>query len=1235
MPTGWSRRQGREERQGRDGRGRSRATLAALLAATLLTLLAACGGGSGRQGADIVVTASGPAGPAAAGASLVMTATVANAGPATATAVPVSHLLSNQLAPVSVTCAASGGAVCPDAPSLITTVPSMPAGSQVVFTVTLQLTPGANGTVSDTVSANYADDVDRSNNSASMQLQAVATVSNLVVGGSGPGGTITGGGTADFAVSVRNEGPDPAATLSFTNNAGSFLVVKPGGVTCSASGGAVCPAALGPLMTLESMPVGGALDFVVSTTVSGSINGAVTNAFQVSAATDAARTDNAVTLSANVVTPRTGVFATGTGPAAPVAGGGTALFAMSVGNAGPDAATDVQIVDDVGSNLTLRAVTCQAAGGAVCPAALGPVMTVPSLPAGGSLAFAVQAQVAAGTTGTLTNTLSVNAANDSDRGDNVATAVATAATPRAALVLSGSGPAAPLAGGATAQFAMSVTNSGPDAATNLRVVNVVGGNLTFTGATCRADAPAVCPANVGVDTAVGTLPAGGRLNFTVSAVVAPGTNGAITNTLQASADNAFSPSGNSVVAVGTAATARSSLVVTGSAPQDVPAGSGAVFTMTVANQDGPGAGPADVRLVHTLGGNLTLSGPITCSVVAGGATCPAATGITATLTGLPVGGSLRFNVPATVAVGTQGSIIHTLTATVTSGTPSAVTGAAVGSAYANSLQLAGEAPAGVLRGGDAADFVMTLTNAGPGPARDVTWTQALGAGLVPRGSPVLLACTDAQCPTAGAATLTIASIAAGGSVRLLVPASVQPGANGALSVASSAQAAGNLRGAGSAVVASATAVSADPGVSQAFASTVTAGSAAVFTATVANPAGVATGALTLTSQVSSDGWTLDPATVQVVCSRSTDADCPRSVGAVTTVPALGPGASLTFTVTVPVPAAARGSLGSRFALQTVGDRNPDNNVSVVTTRIADPRNGTWRAFAADGREYPLVLDFDARTLQLAGAARAFTADGAGNYVVAGAVRFRLADDLVVGAHDLPGAAAANAAGVLPYVAAKTFGSSVAEAAGAYNLMTRTVPAAGAATTRAAVAVITGNQLAVCDADLGAVLPPGARCPGARQRNYLLAVAGGVYSAVEAAPTGGAAPDAFSFVLARSGAAKMLLGAANAAAPNGALRIALQEAPGIVGGTLAGASTSGPWIDALTLTPTTLVVAGSGPDAGSALVGASPNSGIDALLTGLVDADPARRIWVMQAAPLVVSFGDAGSVLSGRLQLLLP
>ena len=108
---------------------------------------------------------------------------------------------------------------------------------------------------------------------------------------------------------------------------------------------------------------------------------------------------------------------------------------------------------------------------------------------------------------------------------------------------------------------------------------------------------------------------------------------------------------------------------------------------------------------------------------------------------------------------------------------------------------------------------------------------------------------------------------------------------------------------------------------------------------------------------------------------------------------------------------------------------------------SDGRNGDYAMYAGDAREYSLRLDFDARTYRVTGNGQ----DLAGAFVETGtagrfrfdpastlpsspnAPRFDWFGDAVVGSFHLP-------SGTVPFIAARSFVTTLADAAGTYNYL---------------------------------------------------------------------------------------------------------------------------------------------------------------------------------------------------------
>jgi hypothetical protein len=132
--------------------------------------LAACvqrseGGVQTPDGADIVVTATGPTLPIASGKSAEFHIKVVNAGPNDASDVKILDTVGAQSMLVSMKCTAKGDAVCPDPVGLTMQVPRLPKGDELDFVVTLKLASLPTGIIIDSLSANFDKDGDPNNNS--------------------------------------------------------------------------------------------------------------------------------------------------------------------------------------------------------------------------------------------------------------------------------------------------------------------------------------------------------------------------------------------------------------------------------------------------------------------------------------------------------------------------------------------------------------------------------------------------------------------------------------------------------------------------------------------------------------------------------------------------------------------------------------------------------------------------------------------------------------------------------------------------------------------------------------------------------------------------------------------------------------------------------------------------------------------------------------------------------------
>jgi uncharacterized repeat protein (TIGR01451 family) len=406
----------------------------------------------------------------------------------------------------------------------------------------------------------------------------------------------------------------------------------------------------------------------------------------------------------------------------------------------------------------------------------------------------------------------------------------------------------------------------------------------------------------------------------------------------------------------------------------------------------------------------------------------------------------------------------------------------------------------------------------------------------------------------------------------------------------------------------------DLNMSQVGPSTVGAGTTATFTALVVN-----TGRNEATNLVITETLTAGY-TSTVTCVPSFGAICPAVLGPNMTLPSLGSGRALTLTYQVAVPTASRGDIVHQVQVASDRDDDPSDNSSIVTAVAVDGRNGAYKAYAADGRMYDLTIDFDALSYTMTGGAAPVTktfVPGAGEFIVAGTQRLRTATDLVIGNHDF-------GSGLLPYIAARRFGTTLVDAV--FNLATRNVAADGSATTHPGTARISGNVLSICQTDTS--VSATQNCPVVLT-SYMLSVSGDIYTGVDT--SSGAV---VTFQLARSGASIILLSAVTAPDATQQLRVGLQESAGLAWGTLFGPTNTGDWVTmVLDAANVSYAVLGATTNDQAGLQRIS-NTGPFAMMVGKRLTDSAD-IYVLQTVPLASTIGAFDDTANGTFQVAVP
>ncbi|WP_427912815.1 hypothetical protein ACPWT1_19655 [Ramlibacter sp. MMS24-I3-19] len=239
----------------------------------------------------------------------------------------------------------------------------------------------------------------------------------------------------------------------------------------------------------------------------------------------------------------------------------------------------------------------------------------------------------------------------------------------------------------------------------------------------------------------------------------------------------------------------------------------------------------------------------------------------------------------------------------------------------------------------------------------------------------------------------------------------------------------------------------------------------------------------------------------------------------------------------------------------------------------DARSGTYTMVAADAHEYSLALDFDATTYHVTGngvdQSGAIQADGAAYDFLPGnasgvsgspTTRFSYAASTVVGEFVLAG-------GTVPFIASRTFATSLPTSTLTFNMLGRTVDtAAGTADTTIQQGQVTADgRLLTCD-DINVVEI--RACPAASLTSGALSISGDV---ITAATSGGNIP----FRLATVGTDTVFLRSSVSLGTTRRFIVGLPAASTFTAGTFAGGTTEPAW-GSVTLGTTAFASTGVSP-----------------------------------------------------------
>ncbi len=579
---------------------------------------------------------------------------------------------------------------------------------------------------------------------------------------------VTAGSTLAYTITVTNNGPDAAASASWSDTlpVGTTFASLPAvaGWTCTTGATVSC--------SNPSFGVGSAV-FTLTVNVSPSVaaGSVLSNTATVTAATgDGTPGNNSATATTTVVA-MANLSVTKTGTPDPVTAGTNLTYTITVTNAGPSDAASASWSDTLPAGTTF--VSLPAVAGWSCTTGATVSCSNPSFGVGSAvftLTVAVAPGTAAGTV--LSNTATVSSATaDPSPGNESATATTTVGASADLSVTKTDSPD-PVTAGTNLTYTITVTNAGPSNAATVSLSDTLPAGTTFVslpavaGWTCTTGATVACSnPSFGVGSAV----------FTLTVAVAPGTSTGtvISNTATASsATTDPTPGNNSGTATTTVGTGSADLSVTKTDAFDPTVGGiNLTYTLTVTN-----AGPSNATtasLSDTLPAGTTfvsLASPggwsCTTPAVGSGGT------VSCSFASLPIGSSV-FTLTVALAPTTTGVISNTATVSSATTDPNPANDSdtettTVGSAADLSVTKV-DTPDPVTAGTNLT-YTITANNAGPSNAPSASLTDTLPAGttFVSLSSAAGWSCTTPAVGAGGTVTCTHASMPLGNAVFTLI-----------------------------------------------------------------------------------------------------------------------------------------------------------------------------------------------------------------------------------------------------------------------------------------------------------------------------------------------------------------------------------------------------------------------------------------------------------------------------------
>lgn len=368
--------------------------------------------------ADLAITKSSAGSSVTPGSTVTYSVVATNNGPSAVTDAAVSDNFPAALQNCSWTSTPSGGASgnTNGSGNLAETL-DMPAGSSVTYDITCDIDAAATGTLDNTASISSATVGDpTAGNDSATESDTLAPSADLSITKSSAASSVVPGTTATYTIVATNSGPSVVTDANVTDTFPADL--QNCSWTSTPSGGATGnTSASGNLSDTLSMPVGSSVTYDVTCDVDAAATGSLDNTASIASATasdpnagnDSATESDALGAEADLSISKTDNTTEHTA-------GMPLDYVIVVGNNGPSAVSDAEVMDNFQAPLQNCTWTSAATGGATGnSSASGALLNdVLDMPVGSTVTYNITCDTDPSAVGTVSNTATVNSASATD-----------------------------------------------------------------------------------------------------------------------------------------------------------------------------------------------------------------------------------------------------------------------------------------------------------------------------------------------------------------------------------------------------------------------------------------------------------------------------------------------------------------------------------------------------------------------------------------------------------------------------------------------------------------------------------------------------------------------------------------------------------------------------------------------------------------------------------------------------